>query len=348
MKKVVILSNPDRGYVVGGAENARLMLARELVSHGYEVTLFGDVEPDGIDDGMNYVQIKGNWARFTGWLNFLRAMRGIKPDLLVCKVLNPLLPIYLLICRLSGAKLFYFAEHDWELENRPDKRINGWRWHLFWFGVQFVDMIFVQNPVQLKGFRKKLYWNKKRVVITPNIPLMEGLESPTEPGDTFTWIGSYRPHKNPNWVHQIAERVPGEKFLLVLDCKGDSNLENMFKQKARDIPNFSFIPGVGREDLPGILENAAITMITSEGEGFPNVAVEAWSKSRGVISTPSNALSHMRPEQGVIICNTIEEFAETISNITREKLEQCNNGGLQYFKENYNSKKIIDGITQYI
>ena len=348
MKKVVILSNPDRGYVVGGAENARLMLAKELAKRNYEVTLFGQVEPDGVEDILNYIQVKGNWARLDGWKNFHKAMRQVNPDVLVCKVLNPILPVYAFICWLTNTKLFYFAEHDWELTPRPDKRIKGWRWRLFWIGIQFTNRLFVQNPVQYKGFKKLLLWGKNRVEITRNIPLMTALETYEPHGDIYTWIGSYRPHKNPDWVPAIAEALPQKKFLLVLDCKGDKTIENRFFADAERLPNFEFIPGVKRNKLPELFSNAAITMITSEGEGYPNVAVEAWSKGRAVMSTPSNALAHMKENEGVILCNTVADFVETIANMTDERLENCNKGALGYYKKNYSSDEIINGITTHI
>lgn len=343
MESAVILANPRSvGYMVGGAENQLIQLGVELSVRGKKVTLIGTVDHDASDQLFAYKQIKGSWSRPKAWLKLFQVLREIKPDILVTRVLNPLLPIYGILCKLLGIKLIYFCAHDWELESRPDKRIQGWRWRLFWIGIHFTNRLFVQNNYQLKGFKRLLLWGSKKVLINHNLPLMEPVKE-TEPNEGyFTWIGSYRPHKRPEWVIELAKKLPHLRFEVVLDVKKKKDVEAMFLTAQEDLANFSFIPGVDREGLRNVYKRAKVILITSEGEGFPNVAIEAWSQGKPVVSTMNNALIDLEDKEAVHIVHSLEEMADLLSSVDEEKWNEYGLAGLNLIQEKFSRSGIID------
>jgi glycosyltransferase involved in cell wall biosynthesis len=348
LKKVVIIGNPNFTNVAGGAENQLIKLAQELSKSGYHVSFGSRAAVLERSEYYDSFSVPQNWGRPNGMLSLFLALRKIKPKAVICRVLDPLLIIYSLFCWILGAKLIYFSAHDWELTPRKDKRIKGWRWQLFRLGLQFCNTIFVQNETQYNGFRKLLWWKKGRVVQTKNLPLLNEAKPLTKPGDFFTWVGSYRPHKNADWVLKIAEQLPDRKFHLILHCKNKKDIEERFKQKAEKLKNLTFTPGVDREQVPSVYKESTAVLITSEGEGFPNVALESWSQGRAVISTPSNVLKELSVNEGVIITEDIDSFVDIIKETPIDMLEQIGINGHSYFKSNYSTKSIIENIQRYL
>ena len=343
MESAVILANPRSvGYMVGGAENQLIQLGVELCDRGKRVTLMGTVDHDASEEPFAYIQIKGSWSRPKGWLKLFQALREIKPDIFVTRVLDPLLPIYGILCKLLGIKLIYFCAHDWEIESRPDKRIQGWRWRLFWIGIHFTNKLFVQNNYQLEGFKRLLLWGNQKVLVNRNLPLMEPVKEVEPNEDYFTWIGSYRPHKRPEWVIELAEKLPHLKFEVVLDVKKKKDVEALFQTAQEQLPNFNFIPGVDRKGLSDVYKRAKVILITSEGEGFPNVAIEAWSQAKPVVSTMNNALVDLEDNAAVHIANSIDEMVELLSKVDPQKWNDHGQTGLKLTQDEFSRSGIIN------
>ena len=342
IESAVILVNPRSvGYMVGGAENQLIQLGVELSNRGKKVTLIGNVDHDDSNEPFSYEQIKANWSRPNGWLKLYKALRKIKPDIFVTRVLNPLLPIYGFLCKLLDIKLIYFCAHDWEIKSRPDKRIHGWRWRLFWIGIHLTDKLFVQNKYQLEGFKRLLLWGRGKVIINRNLPLMQPVEH-IEPNEGyFTWIGSYRPHKRPEWVIELAEKLPQHKFEVIVDVKHRTKVGEIFKNAAATLENFTYVPGAAREELIEIYRRSKAILITSEGEGFPNVAIEAWSQGRPVISTTNNALLDFEDGQSVSIASKLDDFIELISETDQLEWARYGEKSLELFRREYNVDKIV-------
>jgi glycosyltransferase involved in cell wall biosynthesis len=347
MKRVVILANPSSGYMVGGAENQLIQLGIELSQKKVQVTLIGTIDHHSENDPFDYKRINGNWARPAGLWQLFKTIREINPDTFVTRVLNPLLPIYGLMCLLLGTKLYYFCAHDWEVESRPDKRISGWRWRSFWLGIHFVDKLFVQNSYQLEGFRGLLKWGKGRVNIIRNIPLMEPVHKVVESQKVFTWIGSYRAHKRPEWMIELAKNLPALKFEVVVDVKANTEVGEKFITADKDLNNFTYIAGAARDELAEIYKRSQAILITSEGEGFPNVAIEAWSQGRPIISTVNNALLDLEDNRAVTIAQDIEDFISVLSKTDEKCWEEFGQTGLNLFKKEFSKDTIINQLFSY-
>ena len=347
IKSAVILANPRTAdYMVGGAENQLIQLGIELAKRNINVTLAGTVEHiDSNKEPFAYERIPGNWARPRAWLRLFISLRRLRPNILVIRVLNPLLPVYGMICLLLGIKLYYFCAHDWEIESRKDKRIKGWRLRLFWLGVQFVDRLYVQNSYQFKGFRRILFFRKNRVEIIRNIPMLKPVNRPKLIQEYFTWIGSYRPHKRPEWVIEIAKRLPEHHFMVILDTRHFIETREIFQNASNNLENLIFVAGVRRDELPEIYEKSKAVLITSKGEGFPNVAIEAWSQGCPVISTINNALLDFEDGESTNICKDIDEFVELIKHTKASSWGSFGEKAIKLFTKEFNTQEIVNRIV---
>ena len=218
---------------------------------------------------------------------------------------------------------------------------------MFWIGIHFTERLFVQNTYQLHGFQKLLLWGKRKVTIIRNIPLMEPITELNEEGEFFTWIGSYRPHKRPEWVINLAERLPNHQFEVVLDVKNRKAVGEQFENASKRLDNFNFIPGVNRQELTKIYKRSKAVLITSEGEGFPNVAIEAWSQAKAVISTFNNALQDLEDHPAVYLANTIDDMVSLIDDMDPSKWQNCGEEGLRLMNAEFSRNSILNRFLSF-
>jgi len=354
IKNVVIFGNSNQKIVnnqlhsIGGAELQIHSLAIELGKLGHSVFLIypGEENITIADKYFTIHSIPLNWAKPRGSYRLFKKIWAISPDIIITRAANPLLIIYALISKSIRAKLIYFSAHDWELIN--GKRLSGWRWNLFRLAVQFCSVLFVQNEYQLKGFKGLLLWGRSKVVMTKNLPLLDPVEKVQKVGDYFLWIGTYRPHKRPEMVVDLAKQLPDNEFMIVLHCFGKEETERWFEKKTQELNNLNFINGVTRDQMSGLYANVRALLITSESEGFPNVALEAWSQGKAIITTPSKALSGLTEKQGCIVVETLDDFKKIIKSKSSDRLRDIGMNGLKYFRRNYSKDLIIDKITSYL
>ena len=88
-------------------------------------------------------------------------------------------------------------------------------------------------------------------------------------------------------------------------------------------------------------------LITSDGEGFPNVALEAALCGRAVISRKNNALSQYNRAQGIIHAETVKDFVKIISETVVEEFVNIGLNGYEYFRNNFSTEIIINKIMKH-
>jgi glycosyltransferase involved in cell wall biosynthesis len=350
-KKIVIIGigikevTPQGISCIGGAESQLKQLAEELGKIGHQVSLVYQGDSDSVLSFKLYSvhSIHRSWVKLSGLLSLFRKIWQINPNVIICRAASPFLFIYGLMSISVSAKILYFAAHDLELSPNP-ARLKKFGWQLFRLGLQFCTTIFVQNNIQEKGFKGLLLFGKQRVREIKNLPLLTPVKSPSKPGGVFTWVGTYRQHKRPEWVIKIAEQLPGIKFNIILYCWNDPEIEREFRDKFRHLDNIVFYPGVDHNYLPNIYRESLAILISSESEGFPNVAIEAWSQGRAVISTRSNVLKELTKEQGTVLVSSLNGFVRAIEENSIKDFEKIGLNGLEFFKKCYSTEDILDRI----
>jgi len=344
-----ITSNHKELVVFGGAELQIWQLAKELSRRDNDIFfLFPDnTEKSFIQHGCRILSVPGKWSSPKGIYHLYTELRKIAPSIIITRAANPLLVIYALISKIVGAKLIYFSAHDWELRNRG--RLGGWRWLLFYIGLQVTFCVLCQNNVQLKGFKKLIISKNHKILIMDNLLLLKIIDEPEDPGDYFTWIGTYSPksiHKNPDWIIKIAKIIPNKKFHLVIHFWNNKNLENEFKCKIKKYKNIKLSISLDRKSMYDVHKETCALLITSDGEGFPNVALEAWSQGRCVISRDTNSLNGLTADEGVYIAKGIDDFTMIIKSTTVNEFKKTGINGLNYLKNKYQSSNQLERLEQ--
>jgi glycosyltransferase involved in cell wall biosynthesis len=150
-------------------------------------------------------------------------------------------------------------------------------------GLSWTDKIFLQHSGQLAMLKKG--WRAKASIV-PSIVTQPAKYVPHILRDGYVaWVGMLRRPKRPDLLIEIARNMPGIPFVV---CGGLSPGfyeygENMMKQ-LRHLSNVDFRGQVDHAEALEIIGRSAVLLSTSDGEGFPNVFLEAWASGTPVVT----------------------------------------------------------------
>ena len=96
-----------------------------------------------------------------------------------------------------------------------------------------------------------------------------------------------RQHKRPDLLVEIARKAETLRFVV---CGGQTHFGSPDGYGARIVndlkalPNVDYRGQVAPDKAREIIANASVLLCTSEGEGFPNIFLEAWANGTPVVS----------------------------------------------------------------
>ena len=290
--KLVIVNAPTYEYAIGnptkigGAERQQWLLARALVKVGWSVTVgvrggLKNHERATID-GVNFVGIGSGqflWACY-------RFLISESPDWWYWRVADHLLGPAVQVARFAAVRTIFAAAFDTDVEPRcASFRRAGW-WPLYAWGLARTDKIFVQHSGQLARLATK--WKAKAYVVPSLAGAMPiGLPHRQRQG-YVAWVGILRRPKRADFLIEIAKRLPAIQFVV---CGGISTFKTAGEEYGRQIvqalkalPNVDYRGQVEPKETQKIIAGANILLSTSDGEGFPNTFLEAWTNGTPVVS----------------------------------------------------------------
>jgi len=353
-KKITLFSlgkfNVDDKNILplGGAENQIMMLAKSLSKYKYyDISFFvlGAKSFKKKCDHIKYKVLPSNDSVIYNSIYIFYNLLKTKSNVIITRAASPSLFVLGVISKLMRAKLILFMAHDWELVY--GKKIKGWRWRLFLIGIRFCNKICVQNKYQSNNLSRLNLIDESNIILSKNLPLLKPNHNKKEPLDYFLWIGTYRKHKRPEYFIELAKQLPQYNFLLVINFLGNKNKEKQIKSVAVKLNNLNIICAADRNKILEIYKNAKALIITSEGEGFPNVAIEAWSQGKVVISSPNNSLYEMKENKGCLIYNNFDELKQYIGKDDGFFIK-AGLYGHKYFLSNFEKKVIIKEIISIL
>lgn len=293
---------------VGGIGVQMMFWAKALKNNGWQVySLYEKTDPEKTDDCIFLKDKETHSSTFLLYLFFaFKLLLKVRPELVLCRGgRNRNLFFIALWCRILGIKLVQLFGSDADMQNdikdlQKNVRLNI---KLFRWGLKLTKYFVAQNKKQQKQLNQQ--FKNKQLIIIPNI-WDSSTKNKTPKKDLILWVGNTRKLKRPQWVFDIAEKFPHERFIII-GGNADNEVYNECANKAAESCNVDFLGALPFWETNEYFSNAKVLLCTSEYEGFPNTFLQAWANGVPVLSTvdPSDVI---KKENLGKVCENQEDF----------------------------------------
>jgi len=345
-------------HAVGGAERQQWLLARALVGAGWSVTVGLQGVPD-LDDGttisrVHFVNISGQQTLSSPaqrLLSLYRFLRFERPDWFYWRTASHLLGPAVTFCKHLGVKTIFAAAFDTDVYPRHALAVRQRWWPLYAWGLFNTDRIFVQYSGQLFELSPRL---RVRAAIVPNMIHMPSTMIPHLERERYVaWVGMLRQHKRPDLLLEIAQKSPHLRFVV---CGGPSEHRSssgygaQIRDRLKAIPNIDYRGQVAPDNAYEIIANASALLCTSEGEGFPNVFLEAWASGTPVVSLridPDHIIKRFRLGAVSVHVDSAVAHLEALMNSPSQR-QAIGVRATHYVREAHSGTAVINAFQQAI
>jgi glycosyltransferase involved in cell wall biosynthesis len=277
---------------VGGAEQQQWLLARALAAAGWSVTV-GLQEIPHLENGttikdVQFISLPASQtflAPYQRLLSLYRFLQSERPDWLYWRCASHLWGPTVSIAKLAGVRTIFATGFDTDVRPRHALVERPYWWPLYAWGLSYTDRIFVQHSGQFSAVPSNLH---HKAAIVPNMIHTPSTTKPHRDRQKYiAWVGMLRQPKRPDLLLEIARKAPNLRFVV---CGGPSahrspnGYGTPIVDALKRLPNVDYRGQVAPEKAHEIIANASLLLCTSEGEGFPNIFLEAWASGTPVVS----------------------------------------------------------------
>jgi glycosyltransferase involved in cell wall biosynthesis len=273
--------------VIGGAELQQSVIAPELARRGFDVSMismdFGQEEGSVVkgvrmlkmhtpDEGLPVVRFLH--PRLT---SLWRALKRADADVYYQRTSAAHTGFMAAFCRVHGRRSIYGGASDMDFVRGKQEITYARDRKIFEYGLRNVDMVFAQNPFQVRAARE--HYGRDAVLI-PNC-----LEPPPgahgDPKGYVLWVATVRPAKRPELLVELARRMPRHRFVMVGGADSGPG-GKVYAQAAREamarLPNATVHGFLPFAEADRLFDGARLVINTSTYEGFPNTFLQAWCR----------------------------------------------------------------------
>ncbi len=337
--------------IIGGMETQTKQMATELHKRGHDVTVFTKRFGDHDDSDVPYeVTRVRHWQvnPFVSDLTFLVVAllallrRRNEFDVLQCMMIYPIGFLGYVVNKLTGLPYFaWIRGGDYYLMN------NVW-WKRWMMRRVLSDTLVL---AQSKEIRADVTADFQDIdcdieVLGNAVSIPEG----TADGDGVLYVGRLAPKKGLEYLIKAMADVE-ERLTIVGDGSERTRLERLAAETSAEV---TFEGKIAPDKVHDYYESAAVFVLPSiEGEGMPNVVLEAMSWGLPVVATDSGGLPSIieHGQNGFIVPMRNEEELSRQIHILLEESETYTDMSLhakKYVKENHSwSNTIIQLENQY-
>ncbi|HET7669078.1 MAG TPA: glycosyltransferase family 4 protein, partial [Burkholderiales bacterium] len=291
-----VLSRDPTIKVVGGAEVQQCILARLLAANGYRVSMisfdYGQPSPTLVDGVTVYKSFRPDAGvpvlRFvhprlsTMW----RVLREVDADIYYQRSSAMWTGVVAAFCRRYGKRSIYAGASDRDFELGQEQIKHARDRLLYRWGLASVDRIVAQNPHQIESCRRH---HKRQAVLIPSCYELPPGARPGS-GDRVLWVGTIHDYKRPDWLLDIAERLPQRRFVMIggPSVGGERFRPGYYesiRSRAARLPNVEFTGFLPLAQVEPWFDRARVLVSTSVYEGMPNVFLQAWARGVPTVAT---------------------------------------------------------------
>jgi glycosyltransferase involved in cell wall biosynthesis len=350
-----VLSRDPAIKVVGGAEVQQCILARLFAGAGYRVSMisFDYGQPERVT--FEGITVHRSFREQAGIpvLRFLhprlttmwRVLREVDADVYYQRSSAMWTGLVAEFCRRHGKRSIYAGASDRDFEIGQEQiALARDRW-LYRRGLKRVDRVVVQNPYQLASCRKS--HGRDAILIPSCYELPPGARPRT--ADFVLWVGTIHGYKRPDWLLDIAERLPQRRFVMIGGPSvGGERLKAGYYEEIRDraarLANVEFTGFLPLAEVEPWFDRARVLVSTSVYEGMPNVFLQAWARGVPTVATV---------DVGAAVNTVVRDAAQGAQKIERLFTDQAlwaraSADSLEYFERNHSSREVLARYARVI
>jgi len=339
-----VLSRDPNIQVVGGAEVQQCILARLLAANGYRVSMicfdYGQPSPTLVDGVTVYKSFRPDAGvpvlRFvhprltTMWT----VLREVDADVYYQRSSAMWTGVIAEFCRRHGKRSIYAGASDRDFDLGQEQIVHARDKWLYRRGLARVDRIVAQNPYQIDSCRRN---HERQAVLIPSCYELPPQANPGN-GDRVLWVGTIHGYKRPEMFLDIAERLPGRKFVMVggPSVGGERLKAGFFEEiraRAARLPNVEFTGFLPLAQVEPWFDRARVLVNTSTYEGMPNVFLQAWARGVPTVATVDVGVQEHRvaPDVDALVRGVEDSFANPARG------EACR----AYFQRTHSSSSVL-------
>lgn len=295
--KVCILLPHHWGAARGGAEFQAHILAQMLARDSrFDVTYLARYVPDDretyeypIESFCGPVLPGGlRWGRTPDAVALFRALKRIKPDIIIQMVACAYTGVAAFYARNHEAYFYWYVASDMDIERIPNVGVRGVAQFfdrlLFRYGATHADFIVAQTALQAARMRQSL----RRCATLQIGNFLPGPEKIAPKPERFTiaWIANIKVLKRPDLFVALARHFSRDtrvRFRMAGRIT-DRDVYLGIADALGELDNLEYLGELALEQVEAELSQTHLFINTSDYEGFPNTFIQAWLQGVPVFS----------------------------------------------------------------
>lgn len=349
------------GLERGGAEYQLVATAAGLSERGWNVTVLSFLpfsptswisELENTDVRLLTLNASSAMLKYMGLLGAVRAVRRLKPDVLVGFMFHGIMTARI-AGRLTSVPAIVSSvrnERDGPLRERVMRATNGLTGAVTVLSQHLATEIVqrriaagshvhvIPNSVEVARFAMRLYGDRTRELLRVA-------------HDQFLWLAAGRLDKQkdyPNLLNAfsaLSKSHPNTRLLIAGDGPLRSELESLIQQLA--IEERVTLLGL-RQDMPALYAASDALVLSSAWEGMPNVALEAMASMKPVVATSVGAVPEVIADgvSGLIVPphdhEALAAAMERMMNFPEETRQALGHAGYERVRTEFSRDAVID------
>jgi glycosyltransferase involved in cell wall biosynthesis len=241
-------------------------------------------------------------------------------------------------CRRHGKRSIYAGASDRDFEVGREQIRHARDRLIYRWGVAHVDRVVAQNPYQVEMCRRN---HKRQALLIPSCYLPPENANPGN-GDRVLWVGTIHDYKRPNWLLDIAERLPHRRFVMIggpslVGARFKAGYYESIRDRAATLANVEFTGFLPLAQVEPWFDRARVLVSTSVYEGMPNVFLQAWARGVPTVATVDVGA----PVNSVFA--DVEQGARKIETLLSDDAlwSRASAASLDHFQRNHSSTEVL-------
>lgn len=342
---------------VVGSDVHLVILAKELIKHGFEITFITYNEggaPVEYMEGLEIIKVHNSTYR----LNILNIVLKVfrvwnamrKANALIYYHAGGMAGAVSPFCKLMRRKFIYEILSDAvvnrELITKKIKEFDRSKFSLrtfgYWLDIKLADAIIVLSEFQKKMLKKK--FGKNGIVIKMPFPLSRrGISEKAKP-PIVLWVGGIAEVKQPELFVKLAEAIPEARFQMIGGhSASNQELYDRIKESSKRVSNFEYFGIIPLHKDNEYFSRSSLLVNTSMFEGFPNAFIQAWMHYVPVVSLNADPDELICEKRLGVHSKTFNQLVEDVKTLLKNKglRKQMGEKARQYVENEHDITNII-------